>query len=43
MVAFLASNQIKNLTDIKKFDADGYQFDLDHSNNNKFVFIKKRS
>ena len=43
MVAFLASNQIKNLTDIQKFDADGYQFDLDHSNNNKFVFIKKRS
>lgn len=43
MVAFLASNQIKNLTDIKKFDADGYRFDLDHSNDNKFVFIKQRS
>lgn len=43
MVAFLASNQIKNLTDIQKFDADGYQFDLDHSNDKKFVFIKQRS
>ena len=43
MVAFLASNQIKNLTDIQKFDADGYRFDLDHSNDNKFVFIKQRS
>lgn len=43
MVAFLASNQIKNLTDIQKFDAAGYRFDLDHSNDNKFVFIRQRS
>lgn len=43
MVAFLASNQIKNLTDIKKFDADGYQFESNYSNDKKFVFIKQRS
>ena len=42
MVAFLASNQIKNLTDIKKFDADGYQFESNHSNDNKFVFVKRK-
>ncbi|KAF3300448.1 peroxide stress protein YaaA [Carnobacterium sp. PL24RED07] len=42
MVAFLASNQIKNFTDIKKFDADGYQFESNHSNDNKFVFVKRK-
>lgn len=40
MLQFLAENQIKELSAIKAFCKDGYQFDSERSNSRKIVFIK---
>ncbi|OFU49656.1 peroxide stress protein YaaA [Aerococcus sp. HMSC10H05] len=40
MLEFLAENQIKELSAIKEFCKDGYQFDSERSNERKIVFIK---
>lgn len=43
MVRFMAENQIENLSDIKTFDRLKYKFSQEHSNNNTYVFIKKKN
>ena len=40
MVNYLVKNNITNIEDIKKFNADGYKFNEELSNDSLFIFCR---
>lgn len=42
MIQYLAKNQVTNLDEVKKFKGQGHQFSEEFSNENKFVFVKRK-
>ena len=41
MVKWLAQNKIDTIEEVKNFEEDGYKYSLEHSTNNKLVFIRQ--
>ncbi|MGO1043647.1 peroxide stress protein YaaA [Clostridioides difficile] len=41
MVKYIVKNKIKDISDLKKFNLEGYKYQEDLSNNNEYVFVKE--